>query len=268
MAATAWTNEKTLEFIEQYKNKPLLWDIVHNDYRNKIKRHDALLELANSFEISKEEVEKKIKNLQTTFSKENKKDEIYVSKCYAFQAMMFLQERNRPRSTVSTEDRPHSSMSTDRNSQGSESGMDSSVDSEGSRKRRLKRNDNAIDKTLEMVNSLIHNRKEVDEYTLFGEQIAFKLRALKKLKLVNMTIEKLKIKATTLRCILQMHNLQINQTSHPLLNTQEIQLNIACRWITPTFHPLLNTQEIQLNIACRWIILTFHPLLNTQKIQV
>lgn len=124
MAANAWTNERTLEFIEQYKNKPLLWDIVHNDYRNKIKRHDALLELANSFEVTKEETEKKIKNLQTTFSIENKKvkdskrsgagrDEIYCSKWYAFEAMMFIQERNRPRCTVSTEDRAHSSMSTD-----------------------------------------------------------------------------------------------------------------------------------------------------------
>jgi hypothetical protein len=124
MAATAWTNERTLEFIEQYKNKPVLWDIIHKDYRNKIIRHDALLEIANSFEITKEEVEKKIKNLQTTFSKENKKvkdslrsgagrDEIYVSKWYAFQAMMFIQDRNRPRSTVSTEDRPRSSMSSD-----------------------------------------------------------------------------------------------------------------------------------------------------------
>lgn len=57
--------------------------------------------------------------------------------------------------------------------------MDSSVDSEGSRKRRLKPNDAAIEKTLEMVDSLIRNRKDVDEYTLFGEQIAFKLRTLK-----------------------------------------------------------------------------------------
>lgn len=57
--------------------------------------------------------------------------------------------------------------------------MDSSVDSEGSRKRRLKPNDAAIEKTLEMVDSLIRNRKDIDEYTLFGEQIAFQLRSLK-----------------------------------------------------------------------------------------
>ncbi|VVD04860.1 unnamed protein product [Leptidea sinapis] len=44
------------------------------------------------------------------------RDELYVSKWYAFQAMMFIQERNRPRSTASTEDRPHSSMSTNVNS--------------------------------------------------------------------------------------------------------------------------------------------------------
>jgi hypothetical protein len=65
------------------------------------------------------------------------------------------------------------------NSQASESGMDSSVDSEGSRKRRLNPNDAAIEKTLEMVESLIRNKRDVDEYTLFGEQIAFKLRTLK-----------------------------------------------------------------------------------------
>lgn len=65
------------------------------------------------------------------------------------------------------------------NSQTSESGMDSSVESEGSRKRRLNPNDVAIEKTLEMVDSLIRNRQGVDEYTLFGEQIAIKLRSLK-----------------------------------------------------------------------------------------
>lgn len=40
-------------------------------------------------------------------------------------------------------------------------------------------NDAAIEKTLEMVDSLIRNRQGVDEYTLFGEQIAIKLRSLK-----------------------------------------------------------------------------------------
>jgi len=59
--------EQTLMFIDMYRERPILWDCNQIDYKNKIKRHDKLMEIAVSFGIDKLEVEKKIKNVQSTF---------------------------------------------------------------------------------------------------------------------------------------------------------------------------------------------------------
>jgi len=38
---------QTLQFLEAYKAAKLLWDAIHTDYCNKIKRNDALERIAN-----------------------------------------------------------------------------------------------------------------------------------------------------------------------------------------------------------------------------
>jgi len=41
-----WNYEKTLEFIEMYHNKPVLWDQKNPNYYNKYTKNDAWEELA------------------------------------------------------------------------------------------------------------------------------------------------------------------------------------------------------------------------------
>lgn len=68
-----WTDEETLNLIEMYHARPILWDSNNEYYKNKNRRHDNLLELAVSFGVDKQEIERKIKNLQSHFTREKKK---------------------------------------------------------------------------------------------------------------------------------------------------------------------------------------------------
>ncbi|KAG5873053.1 hypothetical protein JTB14_007690 [Gonioctena quinquepunctata] len=110
----SFTNEQTLTLIDLYRVRPILWDPTQMEYRNKNKRHDMMMEIAVALAIDKGDVEKKIKNLQTTFARERKKmkdsrktgsgcEETYASKWFAYQDMMFLADKNKPRTTVDTE---------------------------------------------------------------------------------------------------------------------------------------------------------------------
>ncbi|XP_055628271.1 uncharacterized protein LOC129769815 [Toxorhynchites rutilus septentrionalis] len=102
-----WTDEETLSLIDMYRARPVLWDSSNEHYKNKYRRHDNLIELAVLFGVDKPEIERKIKNLQSHFMRERKKeaegrqtgsgtDEPYESKWFAFQPMMFLAYKNEP----------------------------------------------------------------------------------------------------------------------------------------------------------------------------
>ncbi|KAL3286808.1 hypothetical protein HHI36_001301 [Cryptolaemus montrouzieri] len=103
-----WPNEETLSLIEMYRVHPILWDSTNQQYKNKNLRHDNLLELAVSFGVDKQEIERNIKNLH--FMREKKKEpdsrktgsgaeEHYESKWSAFHELMFLVDKNKPRKT-------------------------------------------------------------------------------------------------------------------------------------------------------------------------
>jgi hypothetical protein len=109
-----WSDEQTISFIEMYRDRSLLWDPTDSQYKHKNKRHDGLMEIAISFGIEKLEVEKKIKNLQSQFAREKKKekesrktgsgtDEAYTSRWFAYKSMMFLADKNTPKNTQDTE---------------------------------------------------------------------------------------------------------------------------------------------------------------------
>ncbi|KAG5875074.1 hypothetical protein JTB14_004807 [Gonioctena quinquepunctata] len=110
----SFTNEQTLTLIDMYRVRPILWDPTQMEYGNKNKRHDMMMEIAVALAIDEGDVEKKIKNLQTTFARERKKmkdsrktgsgcEETYVNKWFAHQGMMFLADKNKPRTTVDTD---------------------------------------------------------------------------------------------------------------------------------------------------------------------
>nr|CAH7761993.1 unnamed protein product [Callosobruchus chinensis] len=91
-----WNDTGVLKLIELYREREVLWNCKLKDYKNKNKRHDALLEIAILFGVGKEEIEKKVRYLISHFAREVKKEqdskksgsgteESYKSKWFAYQ---------------------------------------------------------------------------------------------------------------------------------------------------------------------------------------
>lgn len=68
-----WTRDKIINCIENYRERTLLWDPTHVHYKHRFKRADAWRELAGIFEVPRDEVEKKMKNLISQFRRVEKK---------------------------------------------------------------------------------------------------------------------------------------------------------------------------------------------------
>lgn len=101
-----WTNDKVFNLIDLYRARPVLWDCRLKEFKDRNRRTDALMDIAIATGIEKDEVERKIKNLVSHFSRELKKEregkiggrgDGYKSKWFCFDSMLFLKHRNRPR---------------------------------------------------------------------------------------------------------------------------------------------------------------------------
>lgn len=108
-----WTNDAVLKLISLYEQRPVLWNQLLAEYRDKNKRHDALQEIAVHFGVEKIEIEKKLRYILSHFSRELKKEkekrsgdgaaDVYKSKWFAMKALLFLKDRNTPRDVIDTE---------------------------------------------------------------------------------------------------------------------------------------------------------------------
>ncbi|KAF5275003.1 hypothetical protein FQA39_LY06940 [Lamprigera yunnana] len=99
-----WTNAKVCELIELCRLK---------EYKDRNKKQDALQEIADTFGVDKQVVEKKIKNVVCHFLREIKREidssksgagnsDVYKSKWFCFNNMLFLMDRNTPKETTDT----------------------------------------------------------------------------------------------------------------------------------------------------------------------
>ena len=94
----SWSQEKTVEFIKEYRKLVVLWDIRLEEYKNNHGKLGAQRKLAKRFDCDVAMVKKKIKNLRTAFRREHrgvtkKKSEsspIKRSKWFAYDLLMFL----------------------------------------------------------------------------------------------------------------------------------------------------------------------------------
>ena len=68
-----WSEEATLNFIESYRSKEILWDPKNPKYYNKIRKNDYWLALSEEFHISVEECKKKITLLLSALRREKAK---------------------------------------------------------------------------------------------------------------------------------------------------------------------------------------------------
>jgi hypothetical protein len=65
-----WIAIKTIDFCNEYQKRPLLWKASHVDYKNRIKRRDAIQELAVLYGLDCKGVLNKIKSLRSYFHRE------------------------------------------------------------------------------------------------------------------------------------------------------------------------------------------------------
>ena len=61
-----WSTEKTLQLIELLHSSPVLWDVTNEDYKSRVKKMDALREIATTVSVSEIDTEKKDKIPQST----------------------------------------------------------------------------------------------------------------------------------------------------------------------------------------------------------
>ena len=66
-----WSQEKTADFIQSYRNSPNLWDITVKDYKNNLAKLDSLRLLAEKYQCDVQTVKNKTKNLRTAFHREH-----------------------------------------------------------------------------------------------------------------------------------------------------------------------------------------------------
>ncbi|KAK4878977.1 hypothetical protein RN001_007123 [Aquatica leii] len=160
-----WNDVNVLRLIELDREREILWNWKLKEYKNKNKRHDALLEIAVLFGVSKEEVDKKIRYLLSHFAREVKKendtnksgngsDERYKSKSFAFKNLLFLRDRNKPKGSTDTED-------------------NGTVDIEKKEATEELREDQAINLMKSIQSRKMQDR---DEFSAFGKQVAMKMR--------------------------------------------------------------------------------------------
>lgn len=96
-----WLKAEIDELINMYHGKPELWDVKCKVYKDRVKKHNALTEIAGELNTTIEEIQRKIHNLRNQFNSEFKKitktksgqgtNELYVSKWPYYKSLLFLQ---------------------------------------------------------------------------------------------------------------------------------------------------------------------------------
>lgn len=93
-----WSRLDIYKLIREYQSRPLLWDTEDENYKCRFKKTHALSEIAETIGIDQLECEKKLRNLVSQFHREVKKmkeTKHYHSKWFAFETMMFLEDRKK-----------------------------------------------------------------------------------------------------------------------------------------------------------------------------
>ncbi|XP_054260037.1 transcription factor Adf-1-like [Macrosteles quadrilineatus] len=108
-----WSEENALLLIAEYKDRPILWDLSHPLHFHKVKRRDAWNEISAVIGRPPTELKKKWDNLLASFRRERTKvtkvetgkdadGAHYAGSWYAFEAMRFTMEKNKPKSVLNT----------------------------------------------------------------------------------------------------------------------------------------------------------------------
>ncbi|CAK1596286.1 unnamed protein product [Parnassius mnemosyne] len=166
-----WNKENTALLIEYFKEKRELWDSTSVHFKDRNKKHDAWMDLADKFDKEKSVIEKKMRSLIGQFQRELKKPrsgagaEELTSKWFGFELLLFLKDKNKVRSTKVA-------------------GIPESNPQEIRVSPKKKKNETfdsleAQKEVYGIMKELHTERKSRDDFTIFGEHIACRLRNLR-----------------------------------------------------------------------------------------
>lgn len=99
-----WTEEAVEELITQYREHPVLWNPKNKDFKNRIKKDEALKQISQVMNLEVVDVERKINVLNTQFRRTHKKvlalkaagfptDEFENNLWYGYKNLLFLENR-------------------------------------------------------------------------------------------------------------------------------------------------------------------------------
>ncbi|XP_050731665.1 uncharacterized protein LOC127006163 [Eriocheir sinensis] len=206
---TMWPTEKTLELIELLHSAPALWNTATADYRNKQKKGKILKDIADKLSIDIGKAEKKIKSLRVQFRREHLKltsslkSEV-PQKCawFGYEPLQFLLQVQEPRRKRGI-DSPQREVAEVDLKQGTnpaiqvtELEFEEETDTiiEGPQDDTLhttsrlchsssnKRTANNVDEAFQLMKTFTEHITKRDEYQVFGENVAHKLRNCEKSK--------------------------------------------------------------------------------------
>ncbi|XP_066965442.1 uncharacterized protein [Macrobrachium rosenbergii] len=184
-----WSAEKTLELIELLHSSPAFWDVTNVDYKNRIKKMDALTGITDKLSVSVSDTEK-MKAIKVQFRREHlkltslKRSGCSLKKCswYGYEPLLFLlqgQESRGSRSTVSPERQVAEVDSEQETDAVIESPYQAETPQSASPPRRssAKRPADEVKEAFHLMKSLAQHVTTRDEYHVSGENVAHKLRA-------------------------------------------------------------------------------------------
>lgn len=105
-----WFKDDVFRLIDLYRDRPCLWDNDDIDRRDKAKKEESWNEISDILHVERAEVERKMKSLSTQFYREYKRkikietetgsDEGFRSKWFAYERLSFLSRRVKDRPTI------------------------------------------------------------------------------------------------------------------------------------------------------------------------
>ncbi|XP_047098149.1 uncharacterized protein LOC124798679 [Schistocerca piceifrons] len=108
-----WSRQQIVDLIAMYQEEDCLWNVRSKDYKNTLKKHDALAKIATAFSTDKGSVEKKIRSLVVAYRREKRKiiasrpsgsgaDTAYDSNWFGYRLLQFLDDVHEPKETTDT----------------------------------------------------------------------------------------------------------------------------------------------------------------------
>lgn len=104
-----WSNEKTLDFLNEVQLHPEIWNVETGMYKDRNAKKDAWYIVATKFDISSDDAYKKFRSLRTYVKNEERKKNKSGSaggkqtKWFAYDAMSFILSQNTPNTGLDSE---------------------------------------------------------------------------------------------------------------------------------------------------------------------